>query len=254
VGALSQKNSTPRTTTAHIAQELPRKPSQLDLEMAPNPLTKPSKKPTKPKNAEPKPSSSQTQQKPSKPEPTRKKKTKKQTQKVEPVLTRSSPPQAQEDSSSESEEDIEEGPFPELFLSDDDGEEIHVNGSKKDAIEEPEDEDEDEDEDDESLDVSDEVDDEELGSLLDDSNSETSNDPSTDNLDNVIARSSFKPDEDDSEVIDPSFSMLGRKTDYMSRAISKPSAFVKGAKINVWDEIEPGYGSESSTEDVSSQI
>jgi hypothetical protein len=29
---------------------------------------------------------------------------------------------------------------------------------------------------------------------------------------------------------------------------------VKGAKINVWDEIEPGYGSESSTEDVSSQI
>ncbi|PLW06159.1 hypothetical protein PCANC_26166 [Puccinia coronata f. sp. avenae] len=227
--------------------------------MAPKPLKNAGKKTKTGKNTNPKPSSSQAKLKSSRETHSNshgKRTSKISTQETEQIPKNLSSSEEGERTESESEEDIDEGPFPELFLSDDDEEQRKTSESipmTAQTTEMEKDEEEDKD-DDESLDVSDEVEDEELGSLLDDSDSEASNDPSTDNLDNLIARSSFKPDEDDAEVINPSFSMLGRKTDYMSRAILKPSAFVKGANVNVWDEIEPGYGSESSTEDAPNRI
>ncbi|MBW0555274.1 hypothetical protein O181_094989 [Austropuccinia psidii MF-1] len=104
-----------------------------------------------------------------------------------------------------------------------------------------------EEEDDESKYPSDDVEDAELGSLLDDS---TDDDDSPQELDSLIPRSSSKPIEVDSKIAsDPTF-ILKKDTGFMSLARSKPSAFVQGVKINVWDDIEPGYGSKSSTEEV----
>lgn len=164
-----------------------------------------------------------------------------------------------EDNQSESDEDVEEGPFPELFLSDaedgrsDSNEENNLRNEKLprkgQEVEGTIDQEE------ETSEFSEDVDDEELGSLLDEStDGDHDDEPLSEDLDRMIARSSSKPNEDDPGIIDQSFSMLGRKNDYMSRAISKPSLFVEGVNVKVWDEIEPGYGSESSTEDAPNRI
>lgn len=145
-----------------------------------------------------------------------------------------------EDDDTDVEGSEDDGPFPELFLSDD--------------AEDEEDEEEDEEDDDDlsgsdledSLLFSDDVPDEELGSLLDDS---SESDPNED-PENFISRSRTKIDEKE-----PELETFGRHSiDYMKRARTKPSKFVDGTSIQVWDDIVPGYGSESSTEDAPNRI
>lgn len=134
------------------------------------------------------------------------------------------------DHDSDSLDSDEDGVFPELFLSDRGEEDSQGSNDEGNDTED-------------SIEFSEEVDDAELGSLLD---SSSDSDNSNEDLDAFISRSTTKPNEDD-----PALETFGQHgVDYMKKAKTKPSKFVDGISIQVWDDIEPGYGSESSTEDV----
>ncbi|MBW0561197.1 hypothetical protein O181_100912, partial [Austropuccinia psidii MF-1] len=134
-----------------------------------------------------------------------------------------------------------EDPIPEISFSDQE-ENGSLVGSDNQVQEE---------EDDESKYPSDDVNDVELGSLLDDS---TDDDNLPQELDALIACSSSKPIEVDSKITSDPVFILKKDTSFMSQARSKSSAFVQGVKINVWDDIKPGYGSESSTEEFAFKV
>lgn len=144
--------------------------------------------------------------------------------------------------------DEEDGDFPELFLSeeeDDEGEseeEELANGADESESEQDE-EDPDVDED-----ASSDSDAPRRG-LFDDGE-DAAPTPSTSNpsisLDALIARSITKPDEADRTLENGN----KEETDYLKLARMRPSRFVEGVQVREWDEIEPGYDSASSTEDV----
>ncbi|CAH7686095.1 NUC169 domain-containing protein [Phakopsora pachyrhizi] len=142
--------------------------------------------------------------------------------------------EAEIDSSNNSDSELDEGSFPGIFLSEEED-----NDSDEEA----------DDSSDQSELLEEDVPDEELGSLLDSSSS----DEDTSDLDSFIKRSTVKPDEIEPKAIIP-FREINQELNYMKRGKLKPSEFVEGVKIKVWDEIEPGYGSESSTEDAPNRI
>lgn len=143
----------------------------------------------------------------------------------------------------------EEGEFPELFLSDEEAEVVEDGEEGEASSEEEEDSDEDDpDEEDDLLESGHGV----LGSA---SSSSSLGDPDgLSSLDKFLASSTSKPLEADLSLTHgPDDWRRRAKEDapgYWERARLRDSKFVEGGKVREWDEIEPGYGSESSTEDV----